>query len=162
MKCTTCVHRKRTAWRRNVNSQSYGRASNCAKYIKLQMIAILKFPVPSSRVRFNTGPIILTPRLTLNRNSHPDVPYFSCANRNTMLGKAVESLCPKLRAGRPKNHGSNPGRDLSLLKNDPVVYGTYPGSYSLGTACSLFGCTVAKTWSTLLTPIYCRVKSLEL
>lgn len=102
------------------------------------------------------------PKTNKNRNSPPDVPYFSYAIRNTMLGKAVESLCPKLRAGRPKNHGSNPGRYLYFLKTDRAVYGTYPGSYSLGTGCSFLGRTVTKTWSTLLTPIYCRVKSLEL
>ena len=145
MKYITCVHRKRTAWRRNVQSQSYGRASKCAICIKLQLLVILKFPVPSARVRFNTRPILLTPRLTLNRNSPPDVPYFSYANINMVLGKAVESLCPKLRAGRPKNHGSNPGRDLYFLKTDRAVYGTYPGSYSLGTGCSFLGRTVTKT-----------------
>jgi hypothetical protein len=143
MNYTTCVNRKRTAWRRNVQSQSYGRASKCAICIKLQL-AILKFPVQSARVRYNTRPIVLTPGLTINRNSPPEFPFFSYANRNTMLGKAVESLSPRLRAGRPKNHGSNSGRDLSLLKNVRAVYGTYPASYSLGTGCSFLGHTVTK------------------
>ena len=145
MNYTTCVNRKRTAWRRNVQSQSYGRASKCAIRIKLQLLAILKFAVPSARERFNTRPILLTPRLTINRNSPPEFPYFSYANRNTMLSKAVESLSPGLRAGRPKNQGSNSGRDLSLLKNVRAVYGTYPASYSLGTGCSFLGRTVTKT-----------------
>jgi hypothetical protein len=69
---------------------------------------------------------------------------------------------PKARAGRPKNRGSNPDRDLSLLKNVRAVYGTYPASYSLGTGCSFLGRTMAKLWSTLLTPMYCGVKSVEL
>jgi len=76
-----------------------------------------------------------------------------------MLGKAVESLSPWLRAGHPKNHGSNPGRDSSLLKNVQAVYGTYPASYSLGTGCSFLRRTVTKTWRTMLTPIHCQVKS---
>jgi hypothetical protein len=145
MKYTTCVNRKRTAWRRNVQSQSYGRASKFPMCIKLRPLAILKFPVPPARVRFNTRPILLTPRLKINRNSPPDVPYFSYANRNTMLGKAVESLSPRLQAGRPQNHGSNPGRDLSLLKKVRAVYGPYQASYSLGTGCSFLGRTVTKT-----------------
>jgi len=42
MKYTTCVNRKRTAWRWNVQSQSYGRASKCAICIIFQLLAILQ------------------------------------------------------------------------------------------------------------------------
>jgi len=98
----------------------------------------------------------------INRNSPPDVPCFSYANRNTMLDKVVELFSPRLWAGRPKNHGSNPGRDSSLLKTVRTVYGTCPASYSLSTGSSFLGRTVKSHEAHCSFPSYCRVKSVEL
>ena len=101
MKYTTCVHRKRTAWRRNVQSQSYGRASKCAICIKLQLLVILKFPVPSARVRFNTRPILFTPRLTRTEIRPPTFRTFLTRSETRCwarrLNRFVHSYEPDVR-----------------------------------------------------------------